>query len=67
MENLGSKIHRVSKVNNISWDDIVLVQNKKRNERGGFDERKFVTNAEHPEGSFGEQYCLKNPEKYPEI
>jgi [ribosomal protein S5]-alanine N-acetyltransferase len=57
----------LSKVNNISWDDIVLVQNKKRQERGGFDDRKFVTNAEHPKGSFGEQYCLKNLEKYPEI
>lgn len=55
------------KVNNISWYDVIDAQDKKRLSRGGFDERMFVTNAEHPEGSFGEKYCLKSPEKYPEV
>jgi len=55
------------KVNNLTWDDVVLAQSKKRDERGGFAGRKFVTNAEHPEDSWGAQYCLKNPDKYPEV
>lgn len=40
---------------------------KKRNERGGFVERKFVDKIEHPEGSFLANYCLAEPNKYPEI
>lgn len=48
-------------------DDVIQVQAKKRNERGGFDARMFVTHAFHRAGSFGEAYCLKSPEKYPEI
>jgi hypothetical protein len=43
------------------------MQQKKFLKRGGFAERKYVTTAEHPEGSFGEKYCRANPEKYPEI
>lgn len=54
-------------VNGISCDEIVAVQTKKRNERGGFSGRKFVTIAEHPQGSPGEKYCLAQPDKYPEV
>lgn len=50
-----------------SWQDIKAVQEKKRTERGGFAERKFVEKAEHPVGSLGEKYCLEQPHKYPEI
>lgn len=35
--------------------------------RGSFQERKFVTIAEHKLGSFGEKYCLSDLEKYPEV
>ncbi len=51
----------------ISWNEVVSAQETKRRERGGFDDRMFVIKAEHPEGGFGEMYCLKDPEKYPEI
>lgn len=54
-------------VQNITFQDIINIKNKKYNERGGFEGRKFVTIAEHPVGSFGEKYCLNNQEKYPEI
>ena len=54
-------------VQNITFQDIINIKNKKYNERGGFEGRKFVTIAEHPVGSFGEKYCLNDPEKYPEI
>lgn len=50
-----------------SYEDIVALQEKKKHERGGFDGRRFVTIAEHPEGSFGEKYCLNDPHKYPEV
>lgn len=51
----------------ITLDEIRSIQLKKKKDRGGFEGRKFVTIAEHPAGSFGEKYCLADPEKYPEI
>ena len=51
----------------VTLQDIIDLQQKKHQERGGFQGRKFVTVAEHPLGSFGEKYCLNDPEKYPEI
>lgn len=60
-------IQSLCAVNNIPWDDVIAAQNKKRCERGGFEERMFVTKAAHLEDSFGDKYCLNDPEKYPEI
>ena len=54
-------------VYHISKDEILLAQTKKREERGGFSGRRFVAMAEHPVNSFGEKYCLADPEKYPEV
>lgn len=54
-------LHRINK------DEVIALQCKKRDQRGGFMQRKFVTIAEHPEGSFGESYCLAQKKKYPEI
>lgn len=47
--------------------DVIDAQIKKKQARGGFSGRKFVTIAEHQDGSFGTQYCLADPNKYPEI
>ncbi len=60
-------IQALCRANNLSWDDVVAAQNKKHVERGGFEGRKFVTTAAHLAGSFGENYCLNDPEKYPEV
>lgn len=54
-------------LHNISREEVVAVQDKKRADRGGFANRIFVDYVEHPKGSFGESYCLASPEKYPEI
>ncbi len=54
-------------LHNIEKSEVIALQEKKRASRGGFTERKFITIAEHPEGTFGEQYCLADPTKYPEI
>lgn len=51
----------------ISIDDIRAAQIKKRDARGGFYDRMFVTVAEHHAGSYGEKYCRAQPDKYPEI
>ncbi len=51
----------------INKDELEKCKQKKLSERGGFYKRKFVTVAEHQNNSFGEKYCLKQPEKYPEI
>lgn len=47
--------------------EVMVAREAKHDERGGFEGRKFVTVAEHLVGSFGEKYCLADPEKYPEI
>lgn len=53
-------------VHNFTMEDIVAAQQKKNEKRGSFQGRKFITVAEHLVGSFGEAYCLADPEKYPE-
>lgn len=60
-------IDSLCKLNKISKEEIVAIQKAKSEKRGGFEGRKYVTVAEHPEGSFGEKYCLAAPLKYPEI
>jgi len=60
-------IDALCSLHNLSPEKIKTVQEKKRNERGGFMKRQFVTVAQHLEGSFGTNYCLASPEKYPEI
>jgi predicted house-cleaning noncanonical NTP pyrophosphatase (MazG superfamily) len=55
------------KSNDISLDDVHKQQNKKRTERGGFAGRKYVTVVEHLDNSFWANYCLKDPDKNPEI
>ena len=60
-------IEAISVINEICPEEIKAFQVKKKAEKGGFEGRKFVTIAEHLEGSFGEKYCLADPEKYPEI
>ena len=60
-------IEAIARSHNVSLEEIREIQLKKKAERGGFDERKFVAVAEHLEGSLGERYCLADPEKHPEI
>jgi len=50
-----------------SFDDVIVAQRKKFEERGGYQDRKYIISAEHIQGSVCEQYCLAEPEKYPEI
>lgn len=54
-------------LHNIDIHEIITTQMQKRAERGGFMERKYVTIAEHPDQSPLAQYCLADPQKYPEI
>ena len=54
-------------LHNISEEELSAEKSSKKKERGGFFQRKFVSFAEHPKGSFGESYCLADPEKYPEV
>lgn len=54
-------------LHDLKLEEILKIKETKREERGGFDGRKFVTIAEHPVGGFGEKYCLADPEKYKEI
>lgn len=51
----------------ISREQVIAAQTKKRQEKGGFEQRAYVTIAEHTAGSLGEIYCRAQPEKYPEV
>jgi predicted house-cleaning noncanonical NTP pyrophosphatase (MazG superfamily) len=60
-------IDTIADLHGISKDEILRAQSQKREEKGGFSSRTFVEVAEHPAGSYGEKYCLADPEKYPEV
>lgn len=49
----------------ITEEEIEAVRLKKKKNFGDFDHRVYIEKVEHPEGSDGERYCLKQPEKYP--
>lgn len=51
----------------ISKEELIEIQTKKREEKGGYFTRKFLDIAEHPENSPQVEYCLAQPHKYPEI
>lgn len=60
-------VHALAKLHNISDLDLANAQKKKRKEKGSYDNRIFLTFAEHPKDSPQERYCLADPEKYPEV
>lgn len=73
-EELSSEVGDVLEVldciialHDLSRDDIEQARNKKRNDRGSYLERKFVTTTESIPGSFLDVYCSKDPDKYTEI
>jgi len=51
----------------LSMEQIEQVRLAKKEERGSFGQRKYVTIAEYAPGSFGEQYCMKDPSRHHEI
>lgn len=51
----------------ITKEEIIKAQKLKKEQKGGFEGRKFVETAEHPKNSLAENYCLLDPKKYPEI
>ena len=51
-------------LHDLSKEDIEQARNKKRNDRGSYLERKFVTTTESIPGSFLDEYCSKDPDKY---
>lgn len=67
LADLYEVIDTLTHLHGVTKEAIFAAQEKKRNDRGGFARRTYVTVAEHPEGTFGETYCLADPEKYPEV
>lgn len=60
-------IDTLAKLNNLTTKDLQQTQEKKRNEKGGYEDRIFLSFAEHPKDSPQERYCLADPDKYPEV
>jgi predicted house-cleaning noncanonical NTP pyrophosphatase (MazG superfamily) len=54
-------------IHNLTFKDLEFAQAKKHSEKGGYQERIFLTFAEHPKDSPQERYCLADPDKYPEV
>ena len=67
LADLYEVIDALISANSITKEEISTEQTRKRNERGGFMGRKFVETAQHHNGSHPEQYCLADPQKYPEV
>jgi predicted house-cleaning noncanonical NTP pyrophosphatase (MazG superfamily) len=67
LADLYEVVDALCKLHGITKEQLIAAQTKKREDRGGFYGRTYVTIAEHPAGSFGEKYCREQPEKYPEI
>lgn len=51
----------------IEKTEVLKAQRAKIIARGGFKGRKYVETTKHPPESWQEAYCLKNPERYPEV
>lgn len=67
LADLTEVIQNLTKLFEITPKELTAFQKKKREEKGGFAKRVFVTFAEHPKDSPAERYCLADPEKYPEV
>lgn len=60
-------IHTIAKIYNLSQKDLENAQKDKRAQKGGYEEKIFLTFAEHPKDSPQERYCLADSDKYPEV
>jgi len=60
-------VYTIRKMYEITEENLKTTQEKKLQEKGGYQERMFVTFAEHPKDSPQERYCLSDPDKYPEV
>jgi predicted house-cleaning noncanonical NTP pyrophosphatase (MazG superfamily) len=67
LADLMELVSSLCQVHDISQERIQQARQKKCAERGGYEERKYVTIAEHLDDSFGTRYCLAAPDKYPEL
>ena len=57
----------IIKFHKLSLTDVKIRQEEKRDDRGSFLERKFVTIAEYKQGSKAEAYALNDIARHPEI
>lgn len=60
-------IEELVKLHKIPMDVMLEIKNSKKEQRGGFEKRYFVSDVEFLEGSFGDLYCKKQPNKYEKI
>lgn len=60
-------IDAIASLSHIFESELLQTKAAKYQERGGFAARRFLETVEHAPGSFGEQYCLQDPIKYPLI
>lgn len=60
-------IEALKKYHALTDQEILDAKMKKYTDRGGFFERKYIETVAYPEGSYWEDYCLANPEKYPVV
>lgn len=60
-------VHQLLSLHNFTITELNKAQKAKRDTKGGYNNRCFVTFAEHPKDSPQERYCLADPKKYPEV
>lgn len=55
----------IMRLRGITLEQLQQVQDQKRETRGGFTERLFITYLDAPKDSKAYEYCIKYPKKYP--
>lgn len=60
-------IYLLCELHGIDTAELEKKRQDKRADRGSYTGRQYVTAVEYPEGSYGAQCCLAEPEEYPEI
>ncbi|MBP9764702.1 nucleoside triphosphate pyrophosphohydrolase [Candidatus Babeliales bacterium] len=60
-------VYSLAKSHGLSAKDLEQARLKKQKEKGGYEQKIFLSFAEHPKDSPQERYCLADPDKYPEV
>ncbi len=65
LADLKEIITSLMKACNITEETVEAKRRNKFDDRGGFNERIFISYIDVPHGSKAYEYCMKQPEKYP--
>jgi len=60
-------VHALARESHVSMGEVESIRLAKCEKKGGFDECSFIEKITYTPDEYFYQYCLDNPDKYPEI